>query len=107
MANFVARYRRSDGHYADVECAYAELERHLVLSCNEDAATGEKKATKLLVGLSLSRSEGPTAPFCEKGAVHNPNERPHSRSLIQVKIHSATSVAQTAKPFSAPRRSTA
>jgi hypothetical protein len=39
-------------------------------------------------GLSLSRSEGPTAPFCEKGAVHNPNERSHSRSLIQVKIHS-------------------
>ena len=35
MANFVARYRRDDGHYADVECAYAELERHLVLSCNE------------------------------------------------------------------------
>jgi hypothetical protein len=32
MANFMARYRRSDGHYADVECAYAE-----------------EKATKLLV----------------------------------------------------------
>lgn len=27
----MARYRRSDGRYADVECAYAELERYLVL----------------------------------------------------------------------------
>ena len=36
----------------------------------------------------MSRSEGPTAPFCENGAVHNPNERSNSRSLIQVKIHS-------------------
>jgi|SRR6516162_6220799 len=51
-------------------------------------------------GLSLSRSEGPIAPFCEKGALHNPNERSHS--LIQVKIHSATSVAQTAKPSAPP-----
>jgi hypothetical protein len=31
MANFMARYRRGDGHYADVECAYDELERYLVL----------------------------------------------------------------------------
>jgi hypothetical protein len=29
----MARYRRSDGHYADVECAYADFERYLVLSC--------------------------------------------------------------------------
>src|SRR5215472_4614309 len=35
MANFMARYRGSDGHYADVECAYADFERHLVLSCKE------------------------------------------------------------------------
>jgi hypothetical protein len=35
MANFMARYRGGDGHYADVECAYTELERYLVLSCNE------------------------------------------------------------------------
>ena len=31
MANFMARYRRGAGHYANVECAYAELERYLVL----------------------------------------------------------------------------
>ena len=35
MANFMARYRRGDGHYADVDCVNAELERYLVLSCNE------------------------------------------------------------------------
>ena len=29
----MARYRGGDGHYADVECANVELERHLVLSC--------------------------------------------------------------------------
>ena len=34
MANVMARYRRGAGDYADVECAYAELERYLVLSCN-------------------------------------------------------------------------
>jgi len=33
MANFMARYRGGDGHYVDVERAYAELERYLVLSC--------------------------------------------------------------------------
>ena len=32
MANFMARYRRGDGDYVDVECADAELERYLVLS---------------------------------------------------------------------------
>jgi hypothetical protein len=31
MANFVARYRGSNGHYAGVERADAELERYLVL----------------------------------------------------------------------------
>ena len=35
MANFMDRCRGGDGHYADVECANAELERYLVLSCNE------------------------------------------------------------------------
>jgi hypothetical protein len=34
MANFMVRNRGCDGHYADVECADAELERYLVLSCN-------------------------------------------------------------------------
>ena len=34
MANSMVRHRGSVGHYADVECAYAELERCLVLSCN-------------------------------------------------------------------------
>jgi hypothetical protein len=33
----MARYRGGDDHYADLECAYAELERYLVLSCNEQA----------------------------------------------------------------------
>src|SRR5262249_32879000 len=33
MANFVAHYCGGDGHYADVECAYSELERYIVLSC--------------------------------------------------------------------------
>ena len=44
MANFMARYRRSDGHYCDVECADAEPERYLVLSCKEGVATKKKKA---------------------------------------------------------------
>ena len=31
MASLVARYRGGDGHYADVECAYAQLQGHFVL----------------------------------------------------------------------------
>jgi hypothetical protein len=66
MANFMARYRGGDGHYADVECAYAELKRYLVLVATNKPATGKKKATKP-GGLSLSRSEG-TQPrlVCER-----------------------------------------
>jgi len=44
MANSMARYRWGDGHYADVECADAELERYLVLK-----RIRKKEATKLLV----------------------------------------------------------
>jgi len=39
----MARYRGSDGHHAHVECAYAELERYLVLSCNEQTRYLERK----------------------------------------------------------------
>jgi hypothetical protein len=35
MANFMARDCGGDGDYADVECANAEFERYLVLSCNK------------------------------------------------------------------------
>ena len=31
----MARYRGGDAHYADVDCAYVELKRYLVLSCDE------------------------------------------------------------------------
>ena len=34
MANFMARYRGGDGHYAGVERADAELERYLLLNCD-------------------------------------------------------------------------
>ena len=43
MTNFMARYRGGDGHYVDVERAYAELERYLVLSCNEQTRYLERK----------------------------------------------------------------
>jgi hypothetical protein len=38
-----------------------------------------------------------TAPFCDKGAAHNLSVGPHSRSLIQVKIHSPTGAHQNSK----------
>ena len=41
----MARYRGGDGYYADMECAYAELERYLVLSCDEHARLKRTKAT--------------------------------------------------------------
>ena len=49
----MARYRRSDGHYGDVECADAEPERYLVLSCNEGAATKKKKAADFSAQVAL------------------------------------------------------
>ena len=58
MANFMARYRGGDGHYTDVECAYAELERYLILSCKP--ATGKKKATRIALTLfDLSQNPQP------------------------------------------------
>jgi hypothetical protein len=44
MANFVARYRGGNGHYADVECTYAELKRYLVLSSKVVAHEGREVA---------------------------------------------------------------
>ena len=43
MANGMDRYRRGTSHYADVECAYVELERYLVLSCNEQTRYLQRK----------------------------------------------------------------
>jgi hypothetical protein len=54
MANSMARYRWCDGHYADVECAYAEFEGYLVLSCNV-----KKGATKLLVAQVIEGAPPP------------------------------------------------
>jgi hypothetical protein len=51
----MVRYRRGDGHYADVECAYAQLERYLVLSCNEYARCWKEKGHPNWGGLSLRR----------------------------------------------------
>jgi hypothetical protein len=62
MANFVDRYRRSDGHYPHVECAYVELERRLLLSCNEETAAEKKMATK--TG-GQSQTMEVLRPFCK------------------------------------------
>src|SRR5262249_32809453 len=48
MANYMARYRRSTSHYADVECAYVELERYLVLICNDTAPAAVRSNSKAL-----------------------------------------------------------
>ena len=62
MANFVARNRRGNGHYADVECASAELERYLVLSCNEQARYWKEEGHQF-GGLSYSRHAETIAPY--------------------------------------------
>ena len=51
----MARYRRGDGHYADVECSNAEFERYLVLSCNEL----ERKRPPKLVALVHAENTAP------------------------------------------------
>jgi len=59
MANFMARYRGGDGHYAGVECAYAELKRY---------------------GLSLSRSEGTQLRLFANDAARN--REPHDPGWV-------------------------
>ncbi len=51
MANFMARYRGSDGHYADVECAYAELERYVVLKLQRTSPLSEDLNMKRLIAV--------------------------------------------------------
>jgi hypothetical protein len=90
MANFMARYRGGDGHYADVECAYAEPEQYVVLS----SATGKKKATSLVA--LVIRAMRRTRLFANDAA-RNSIAGSHSCSLIQVRIHSPTSAHQNSK----------
>ena len=60
MANFVARYRGGDGHYADLECTYAELKRYLVLSSKVVAHEGREVCRS-------PRSEGSLGAFRRRG----------------------------------------
>ena len=46
----MARYRRGDGDYVDVECAYPKLERYLGLSCNIGRFAGHHEARQARVG---------------------------------------------------------
>ena len=79
----MARYRRSDGHYADVECAYAEPKRYLVLS-----STNKKKATKPLVA-EVRRMEC-TASFAGKARlIIPPQDRNRRVDLRQLKVRIA------------------
>ena len=55
----MARYRGGDGRYADMECAYAELERYLVLSCKVVAHEGREVCRS-------PRSEGSLSAFCSE-----------------------------------------
>ena len=73
----MACYRGGDGHYADVECACAELERYLVLSCNELSPLLERKPPST-GGLS---HEGGL-----KDAAHNPTTGSQSASLTRLDI---------------------
>ena len=59
----MARYRGGDGHYADVECAYAELKRYLVLSCKVVAHEGREVCRS-------PRSEGSLSAFCSERDGH-------------------------------------
>jgi hypothetical protein len=65
-------HRRSDGHYADVECAYAELERYLVLSCSEEARYQKSKAAEFRwPKLIVPCGDG---AFYANEAAHNPTK---------------------------------
>jgi hypothetical protein len=69
---------------------------------------GKKKATKLVALVCPALKEHNCAFFCENDAAHNLSAGSHSRSLIQVKIHSPDDgSSKTAKPSAAPRRLTA
>ena len=69
----MARYRGGDGHYADVECAYADLKRYLVLKRISPPARSAKQSTRpaplILQPKSSTRSDDalfiPWVPFTE------------------------------------------
>jgi hypothetical protein len=80
MANFMARYRRGDGHYADLECVDAALERYLVLKLQR---IRKKKATSLVALVGTGRNNH---VLCYRGAAHNPTTGSRPASLIDVKM---------------------
>jgi hypothetical protein len=55
----MVRYRGCDGHYAGVECADAELERYLVLSCNTLARYWKEKGHRYSGGQVYGGSDAP------------------------------------------------
>jgi hypothetical protein len=64
---------------------------------------GKKKATKLVALVCPALKEHNCAFFCENDAAHNLSAGSHSRSLIQVKIHSPDDgSSKTAKPSATP-----
>ena len=65
MANFMARYRGGDGHYADVECADAELERYLVLNALRVGNHTQRSAFKVWLR-GLTRAPQPLSPHVSR-----------------------------------------
>jgi hypothetical protein len=65
MANFMARYRGGDGHYADVECAYAEFKRRLVLNALRVGNHTQRSAFKVWLR-GLTRAPQPLSPHVSR-----------------------------------------
>ncbi len=59
----MARYRGSDGHYVDVECAYAELELYLVLKLQRINALSEGLKMNRLVAVGGATLGGVRSSF--------------------------------------------
>ncbi len=59
----MARYRGGDGHYADVECAYAEFKRRLVLNALRVGNHTQRSAFKVWLR-GLTRAPPAPQPPC-------------------------------------------
>ena len=80
----MARYRGGDGHYADVECAYAEFKRRLVLNALRVGNHTQRSAFKVWL-------RGLTRAPLERFAGHH-----EAREALVLSVASVTAIMLTA-----------
>jgi hypothetical protein len=102
MANASALYRGSDGHHSDLECAYADLERYLVLSCERESPLLERNEATQQGGLSRSHTYGVSRVLATEARPIIPTTGSQSASLIQVNFRLECTAGHSERPLIMP-----